>query len=117
MGITTNSFVPHTKACTVVQAVSSTIAHAALTTIPGDLYDFNVILTYFGTAGEPAFFSLGSVAGSASANADMCILAGQTLVVERGRATHLNVIASADKTGVIYATTGLGDPQAAGGIL
>ena len=114
MGIVTNHFVPHTKACTVVQAVSGTIAHAALTTIPTESYDFNLVLTYVGTAGEPAFFSLGSVAGLASANADMMIMAGQSLVVERGRATHLNVIASASKTGVIYATTGVGDPHISG---
>jgi hypothetical protein len=114
MGMTSNYFVPHTKACTKVQAVSGTIAHLALTSIPTEQYQYNLVLTYVGTAGEPAFFSLGSVAGLASSTGDMCILAGQTLVVDRGNATHLNVIASATKTGVIYATTGMGDPFLSG---
>jgi len=115
MGMTQNHFVPHTKVCTKVAAVSGTIAHVTLTTIPTESYDYNLVLTYIGTAGEPAFFALGSAEQLASANADMCILSGQTLVVERGRATHLNIIASATKTGVIYATTGMGDPHIAQG--
>jgi len=44
----------------------------------------------------------------------MAIMAGQTIVLEKGRATHIGAIASATKTLTLYATVGMGDPSISG---
>jgi hypothetical protein len=115
MGSSTNFFVPHTRGPTKTIAVTATTGATALTTTAGELYNYNVILTCVGTAGDVAFFELGaSATTSASIAGNMAIMAGQTIVLEKGRATHIGAIASATKTLTLYATVGMGDPSISG---
>jgi hypothetical protein len=113
MGSSTNFFVPHTRGPTKTIAVTATTGATALTTTASELYNYNVILSCVGS--DPAFFELGaSATTSATVAGSMAIMAGQTMVIEKGRATHIGAITSGTKTATLYVTVGMGDPSISG---